>query len=273
MKTAQLKSSIDDLTPSETQKARMLNDLLRRKREEESSVGVRFGMGNRRNIKISVTAAVLVICFLVGGSVLREGPPPLSFTMVAYAADMDGSRTLILEGTQVELPFGRLIRDQAIPQADGTTRYNTYLNGSNYFSVSGDNIKSVTYISELGELTYTDIIMRDADPEYIRARNEAKLMPGVGSIMVQSGPLSYEQKGNKVTAVYYKEWGDQSLAVRWQPWYVSMKMAANADINPADFPHEKITVTVSFDNEKIVTRTLYLSFTTDGTLIAELAKT
>lgn len=263
---------MDALTPSETQKARMLNDLLHLKEESEASEGARFRKATRRNMKLSVTAVVLVICFLAVSSVFKGGSTPLSFTMEAYAADKESSKILISEGTQVALPFGRLIRDQAISQDDGTTRYNTYLKGSNYFTVSGDNIKSVTYTSELGELTYMDVIMRDKDPDYIWARNEAEPMPGGGSVMVLQGPRPYEQKGNQVTAVYYQELGDQSLAVRWRPWYVSMEMASDPDVNPGDFPPEKITVAVSFNNGEVVTKTLYLSFENDGTLVAELTE-
>ncbi|XID91460.1 hypothetical protein ACF3MZ_23535 [Paenibacillaceae bacterium WGS1546] len=273
MKAEQLKDSMEALTPSETQKARMLNKLLLIKQKEETSAGARFGKAARRKLKLSVTAVGLILCILVGSSVFRGDSTPLSFTMMAYAAEKDDSKILISEGTQVVLPFGRLVRDQAIPQDDGTTRYNTYLAGSHFFAVSGDNIKSVTYTSELGELTYTDIIMRDKDPEYIRARNEAKPMPGGGSVMVLQGSRPYEQKGHKVTAVYYKELGDQSLGVEWRPWYVSMEMAKDANVNPADFPREKITVAVTFDNGQVVTRTLYVSFETDGTLVAELGET
>lgn len=270
MKTEQLKDSMDALTPSETQKAKMLDNLLLQKQEEEVIAGARFRKATKRNIKSSLTAMVLVICFLTVSSVFKGGSTPLSFAMVAYAADQDSSKITILEGTRVELPFGKLIRDQAIPQDDGTTRYNTYLKGSNYFTVSGDNIKSVTYTSELGKLTYTDIIMRESDPEYIRARSEATQTPGGGSIMVLQSHRPYEQKGNQVTAVYYQELGDQSLAVNWRPWYVSNEMASDPDVNPADFPREKITIAVSFNNGQVVTRMLYLSFENDGTLVAEL---
>ncbi|MFF2480975.1 hypothetical protein [Paenibacillus sp. NPDC058071] len=273
MKTDRLKDSIDAITPSESQKARMLNDLLLLKQKEEASADGRFGRRAKLNLKISVTAVVLVLCLLAGGSIFKGGQAQLSFTMVAYAADQESHKIRISEGTQVELPFGKLIRDQAIPQDDGTITYNTYLKGSSYFTVSGDNIKSVTYTSELGELSYTDMIKRDKDPEYIRARNEAKTTKSGFSIMVERGPRSYQQTGHQVTAAYYEELGDQSLAVSWEPWYVSMEMASNPDVNPADSSREKITVSVSFNNGQIVTKTLYLSFESDGTLVAELAET
>jgi len=115
--------------------------------------------------------------------------------------------------------------------------------------------------------------MRDNDPAYIRARNEAMSMPGGGSVMVLEGPRPYEQKGNRVTAVYNQEWGDRSLAVHRRRWYVSMEMASDPDVNPADFPREKIAIEVSFNNRQAVSKTLYLFFEKDGTMVAELHNT
>lgn len=274
MKIEQLwKDSMDALTPSETQKASMLNNLLQLKQKEETNAGSRFRKATGRSLKIAVTAAALILFFWAGSGMFNGGSTSLSFTMAAYAADMESGKIKLSEGTQVELPFGKLIRDQAIPQDDGTTRYNTYLKGSSYFTVSGDNIKSVSYTSELGELMYTDIAMRDKDPEYIRARNEAKPMPGGGSVMVMQGNRPYLQIGHQVTANYNQALGDQSLAVSWRPWYVSSEMAGDPEVNPADFPREKITVTVNFNNGQSATKTLYLSFESDGTLVAELAET
>jgi len=277
LKNVPLNNSIDNLSPNDVQKERMLAHILR-EAQHSRSTGSRFGP-KARGIKLFAATAILASILWIGSSLLAGGTQTPTFTMVAYAASMEepgaaafnGENIAISEGTKVEIPFGQLIRDQRIPQSDGSVTYNAYLKGSDYFTVSGTDIQSVTYTSELGELYYVDTVKRDRDPGYLKAKAEAKTSPNGGiSIMVERGPQSYFQVGNKVTATYYEELGDRSLAVRWVPWYVSKKMAYDTNVNPANFPREKITVTVQFANGQTATKTLYLSFAEDGKLIAEL---
>lgn len=272
MKRMQVKDALEALTPSEAQKNRLLEKLLHTGQEAQAVPRMRWKQTAKWGFATGGVSMILIVCFLVGSIVFKDGGSPLPFTVVAYAADRDSSSILIREGTRVELPFGRLIRDQMIPQADGSVTYNTFLQGSNYFSVTGDGIASVTYTSEQGELIYVDTVKRDNNPDYIRAKREAASFPGGGSVMVESNPRSYMQEGKQVTATYYKEIGDRSLAVQWKPWYASKEMANDANVNPAHFLREKIKVEVTFHNGKTAAQSFYLSFEEDGTLVAELGE-
>ncbi|RXZ82199.1 hypothetical protein EBB07_10950 [Paenibacillaceae bacterium] len=280
MEEEQLNRAIDTMTPSEIQKTNMLNEILVRKHRAEQQFTRKRLVSDMtpRRLALKAAAAAVMICLLIGGSLfVGRGNPP-TFTMVAYADGMkeagvaqpDRQPIEIAEGVQVTVPFGVLKRNQAIVQQDGSTRYNTYLHGVDYFTVSGEGIKSVAYTSELGELAYTDIVMRDQDPDYIafKASRDGKQSL---SVMMTSANPPYKQDGKQVTAIYYKELGDESFAVRWRPWYVSEEMANDENVNPADFPREKITVNVTFTSGQTAAKTLLLSFKSDGTLVAELA--
>lgn len=280
MKKEQLNHSIDILTPSAAQKDKILNKILLQKQLEEQSAGERYlGTSTRKKLKLTFTAAALAFGLLASGIALIGTSKQPSFSMVAYAAGIeeprvaspDDIRIEMADGAQIELPFGMLKRNQAIPQDDGSTTYNTYLDGDSYFTISGKGIKSVTYTSQLGELLYIDTVMQDQDPDYIKAKANSKTATGF-TVMLFPSYRPYEQIGNKVTAVYYEELGDKSFAVEWRPWYVSMKMAEDIYVNPADFPQENITVTVTFTNGKIAVKNLYLSFESDGTLIAKVVE-
>ncbi|MEK5254046.1 hypothetical protein NST74_11350 [Paenibacillus sp. FSL F4-0125] len=278
MKTEQLNNSIETLTPSTAQKDKILHKLLLQKQLEEQFAAQRnLGTSTRKKLKLTATAAALALGLLAGGIALIGTSKQPSFSMVAYAAGIEEPRVAspdeirieMADDAQIELPFGMLKRNQAIPQDDGSTTYNTYIEGNSYFTISGKGIKSVTYTSKLGELLYIDTIMQNQDPSYIKAKANSKTATGF-NVMLLPSYRPYEQIGNKVTADYYEELGDKSFGVEWRPWYVSMKMAEDITVNPADFPQENITVTVTFTNGKTAVKNLLLSFESDGTLIAKV---
>ncbi|MDD2569134.1 MAG: hypothetical protein PHQ49_05765 [Clostridia bacterium] len=147
-----------------------------------------------------LVAAVLAICFLVGGGFIASNLNKPIFTIIAFANDNGGECVNIEESARVELPFGKISRGERHSYVDetGKTIYN-YDVGFEYggISVTGDNIFSVTYASETGELRFFDSVME-------------KQMNDEGKIKVCDFTLPVEviHPGKDMHAVFENLWND-----------------------------------------------------------------
>ncbi len=108
-----------------------------------------------------LVAAVVALCLLTGGSLLTQNLNP-TFTMVAFADDNGGEKANIKENAKAVLPFGKISRGEKYSYLDETGKmiygYEVgFHRGS--ISVEGENITSVKYTCERGELVHHDSVM------------------------------------------------------------------------------------------------------------------
>lgn len=228
---------------------------------------------NRCRRQIPVVAAVLAICLLVGGGFLANYLAEPTFTMMAYAHDNSDTVVNIEESTSVVLPFGKLSRGERDSYIDETGKkmysYNVgYEHGG--ISVVGNNIASVTYTSQAGELQFFDSLLAK---EMLNERKEDNDNPNssekVELIALDNNHLLM-QHGKEITTVFHEKLGTKSFDINWVPWHAIDIASEDKPINFADLPADIITIKVSFANGKEITKQLQLSFNSEGDLLAEI---
>jgi hypothetical protein len=282
MKPEQLNEWFDSITPTGQQKAKMLDHILK---ADSSDSSVRPVRQKRAKMLRMASIIVLVGLLLAGGSLILTSKGESSFTMIAYAGGIEestvdsGNIVEISEDSSIELPFGRIERyggpiETTDDNGNKVNRYNANFtdlnNGNGTFSIQGEDILSVTYTSEKGLLSYTDQVMMEQDPGYIKALQTAAEKNQKLVLIPANAP--YDQSGQKITPKYYPELGARSFAVDWAPFYATEILSEDGEISPADLPHDRITIEVTLKNKQQVVKVMDLSFAADGHVVAKMLK-
>lgn len=294
--------------------------------------GLKKGPAKRSGLKSRfIVAAAAALCLFLGWGLMAGGLNKPVFTTVAFANENSSKWVNIEEEAQVILPFGKISRGEKNTYLDETGRAITnydagFLDGG--ISVKGENIATVDYTSQAGELRYHDAVisrqMEEAGEikvceftvpqeiiptgkdmyasfkklwnsgyfdqikdEYFQDKecdiDKYQVMFGQDMEQAKKGIWHVEisnkfengypfiQCGKNITATFYEELGEGSLAVHWIPWEAINLVSEDKPINFADLPQDIITITVHFTSGKILTKQLKLSFNRDGYLIGEIA--
>lgn len=212
--------------------------------------------------------AAAVICFLIGVGIMTNNLNKPAFALVAFSDD-DGGQTINIEkNTQAVLPFGKISRGDRNFYLDETTGEEIYTYDVGFESggifVKGDNISSIKYTSDLGELKFfNSIVARQMN----QPKQDENQKP---RIYVLEGIDSFVKAGKEVITNFQKELGEKSFYVNWSPWYAIDIVSEDGSVSFADLPQDNITIEVHFKDGKIITKHLKLSFNNDGNLIAEM---
>ncbi|MFF2911132.1 hypothetical protein [Paenibacillus sp. NPDC057934] len=265
------------ITPTDTQKEKMLNHILNANcRTSNTHLKPK---GKEMGLRWIVAASILAVLLSIGTLLYPVNQP--KFSMIAYAADVNNDVTtnsIVVEisgKTGVKLPFGTIKREgdpveTTDEQGNKVWRYNTnYINSDsrNAISVKGEDIVAVTYRSERGQLNYTDYLMMKQDKDYLEEEQKAK-EKGENLVFLNMNNAPYYQYGKMVTPKYYAQLGDRSFAVNWVPLYALDILSADGNIT--NIPHEKITISVTFTNGAKLTKYIDLSFNKTGEVIAKI---
>jgi hypothetical protein len=214
-------------------------------------------------------AAAVAICFLIGVGFMTSNLTKPAFALVAFADDGGGQIINIEGNTQVILPFGKISRGDRHFYLDETgEKIYAYDVGfdSGGISVKGDNISSVKYTSDMGELTFFDsIAAKQMSQPKQDEKQKSKIMLHV---LEDSG--SFVKVGKEIITNFHAELGEKSFDVNWSPWYAIDIVSEDGPVSFADLPSDNITIEVHFKDGKIMTKHLKLSFNNDGNLIAEI---
>ena len=229
----------------------------------------RFNTPPKKHSRMRFIAATMTICILIVGGFIVSNLTKPAFSLVAFADESDSQYVDIAENAQVMLPFGKISRGNQHFYLDETgKKVYTYDVGfdSGGISVKGDNISSVKYTSDMGELTFFDSIAAKqmSQPEQDESQ-KSKIMVHV---LEDSG--SFVKVGKEIITNFHAELGEKSFNVNWSPWYAIDIVSEDGTVNFADLPSDNITIEVHFTNGKSITKHLQLSFNKEGNLIAKI---
>lgn len=234
---------------------------------------IEYPKRNRFKKPTRLVAAVVAICLLVGGGFLANHLTEPTFIMMAYAHDNGDTGVNIEENTSVVLPFGKLSRGERHSYVNETgEKMYSYDVGfeDGGISIIGDNISSVTYTSNRGELQYFDSLLAKKMIDEKKADNNKPNSSEKVELIAFDDSHLLMQSGQKITKVFQEELGTKSFNVDWIPWYAIDIVSEDRPIDFADLPADIITIKVSFTNGKEISKQLQLTFNSDGDLLAEV---
>ena len=212
-------------------------------------------------------AAAVAICFLIGVGFMTSNLNKPAFALMAFADDGGDQIINIEANTRVILPFGKISRGDRHFYLDETgKKIYTYDVGfdSGGISVKGDNISSVKYTSDLGELTFFNSIAAKQMGQPEQDENQKLKI----YVLEDIGP--FLKVGKEIITNFQGELGEKSFYVNWSPWYAIDIVSEDGPVSFADLPSDNITIEVHFKDGKIITKHLKLSFNNDGNLTAEI---
>ena len=200
------------------------------------------------------------------------------FSIVAYASGNSQDKTAISSDAKLVFPSGSIKRGgKLVTYTDENGEQKSIYNDTVFeqqggLCVMGENILSVTYTSESGELHYFDAAMFESMRR--NGQLKTKEVPSDdGTVLVELEETEeppYFRTGKTVTATYSPEIGQDSLNVDWFLPEALEIASSNIPLQYEDLPSDTITVTVTFTDGQTMTKTIQISFQEDGSFLGEL---